>query len=124
MHVCMCVKSHLNAELVHVLYTCLLNCTQISNFTFFVFFFADGKDRYGDLSAIAALDAEDESARIQRLEQEEGERAAELNSLRQSIEETTEKLAALDRTTGNSQTRIRQLESELERLLAEGEVSE
>ena len=72
----------------------------------------------------AALDAEDEAALKARLEKEERGREEELESLRQSVEDTTQKLALLDRTAGNSQARIRQLESELERLLAEGEVSE
>jgi len=78
------------------------------------------RDRFGELNA--ALDAEDEAALKERLEREEKEREEELENLRKSVEGTTELLSTLDRTSGNSTARIRQLESELEKLLAEGEV--
>jgi len=79
-----------------------------------------GRSQVGDINA--ALDAEDEAALKARLEREEKQREEELEGLRKSVENTTELLATLDRTTGNSTARIRQLESELERLLSEGEV--
>ncbi len=79
-------------------------------------------NRFGDLSA--ELDREDEASLKARLEREEQEREEELEALARAVEATNQQLATLDRTKGDSLTRIRQLESELERLQALGEAME
>jgi hypothetical protein len=70
--------------------------------------------------AHADLDAEDAAARKERLEREDAEREADLETLRQNVEKCTQQLEILGRTQGNGSARIRQLESELEGLLAKG----
>jgi hypothetical protein len=74
--------------------------------------------------AHADLDAEDAAARKERLEREDADREADLEALRQNVEKITQQLEVLGRTQGNGSARIRQLESELEGLLAKGELLE
>lgn len=72
-------------------------------------------------ASLAGLNAEDAAIRRAKLEQEEKERAEELENMDRRIQAKQEKVEALQRQESNASSKIRQLESELAALLTEGE---